>query len=153
MTSTRSTETTETTPASDDDQTLRGYVRPVQTTRGESSEVLLAEPGTFSGVIYRYEMRLGRYVVGGMMDTLSGTADIEVTDRETDELIISELDVSVTRRSLSRFESTPVATRSLALLALRAITWAEGARDMDDSRQAPVAASGERERSLATSAA
>ena len=87
------------------------------------------------------------------MDTLSGTADIEVTDSETDELIISELDVSVTRRSLSRFESTPVATRSLALLALRAITWAEGARDMDDSRQAPLAASGERERSLATSAA
>jgi hypothetical protein len=148
-----STEPGETASGSYDQQTLTGYVSPVQTTRGESTGVLPTEHDTFSGVIYRYEMRLGRYVVGGMMDTLSGTADVEVRNDETDEIIISELNVDVERWGLARFEYTPIAARSLALLALRAITWAEGAEAMEDSRKTTPGASEARESELVTSAA
>jgi hypothetical protein len=84
-----------------------------------------------AGAIFRYEVTVDGYSIGGMMNSLTGQADLEVRDVDSGDLIIRGEDITVERIGLARFEHKPVVMRSLVTLALRAATWAEGAQYAD----------------------
>ena len=107
--------------------TLGGYVQEVQSIRGVSEEAVSVTGDHMSGAIYRYEITVDDFAVGGMMNTLTGRADVEVRDIHTGDLVIHGDEISIDRIGLARFEHKPVGVRSLATLALRAATWARGA--------------------------
>lgn len=106
--------------------TMEGYVVEVQSIWGESAEVVPRLGKEMAGAILRYEVNIDGFTIGGIMNTLTGKADLEVHDIATGERIISGDDITLPRTGLASFEHMPVATRSLVLFALRAATWAKG---------------------------